>query len=82
MNDLLDTVLRVGASSVLACGACAAALWLLPMPHGALRLLGFVGGLALVGALGTYAMMKVLRVAEVAVVEDLVAGVRRRLLGR
>jgi len=79
---MLRTVVKVAAASIVACGACAAGLRLVHVPRGFARELVLVGALALVGGLGIYAMMKALRVEEVAVVEDLARSMRRRVLGR
>src|SRR5437867_1404372 len=75
---MLRTTLRVAAASIVACGACALALWFLHVPRGFMRELVMVAALALIGGAGTYAMMKVLHVEEVAVVDDLVQSLIRK----
>jgi putative peptidoglycan lipid II flippase len=79
---MLRTVVRVGAASAVAGLACAAGLWFMPVPHGFVREALVVGALALAGGTLIYAMMKVLRVEEVAVIEDLARGMQRRVFGR
>ena len=79
---MLRTAVKVAAASIVACGVCAAGLRFVHVPRGFARELVLVGALALVGGLGIYAMMKALRVEEVAVVEDLARSMRRRVLGR
>ncbi len=79
---MLRVVVRVGIASGVACGLCALGLKFAPPARGFVRELLLVGALALAGGAGTYAMLKVLRVEEVAVIDDLIAGLRRRAFGR
>jgi len=76
------TALRVLAASALGCAPLLVALQFVRIPRGWHVELLAVGLLALVGGGLTYAVMKLVRVEELTVVEDLAASARRRLLGR
>jgi putative peptidoglycan lipid II flippase len=75
------TALRVLIASALGCAPLAIALSFVPVPRGWSAELIAVAALAVGGGLLTYLLMKLARVEELAVVEDLAASMRRRLLG-
>ena len=73
---------RVLAASLAGCAPCAVALAVVQMPATWAWELATVAMLGLVGGAGMYGMMKLLRVEEIAVLDDLLRSVRRRALGR
>ena len=74
--------LKVLMASLIGCAPGAVALTLVRVPATWLSELAAVAVLALAGGLGVYAMMKLLRVEEVGVLDDLLGSVQRRLRGR
>jgi putative peptidoglycan lipid II flippase len=81
---MLGTLARVTLAAALACGACAIAMRFLGERwHGGLaREAATTLGGALLALVVGYGAMKVLRVEELATVEDLARGLVRRLRGR
>jgi len=78
----IGTVLRVGAASLIGCAPCAVVLAMVRVPGTWTWELATVAVMALVGGASMYVMMKLLRVEEVAVLDDLLRSVGRRVLGR
>jgi len=79
---MAQTVLRVGLASLVTCTMCGFVLRALDHGGGGWRRLEIVALLATLAIGIGYPMLKLLRVEEIAVVDDLLRGIRRRALGR
>ena len=77
----IGMAMRSVVASLVGCAPCAVALAMVRVPATWAWEIAAVALLALAGGAGTYGMMKLLRVEEVAVLDDLLRSVRRRVLG-